>query len=243
MSRSNPNEGNAPNPAVRWFEWNGENGVVRYYDKASDQTIETPQPFTFLLLDQLGTVTGWDNESDCGITANQVKDSRQETLVVRSRKGGTIAEGLYKDIKDRVNAAGGKFTANCYIGFKQDGALVIGVLQFKGAALHSWADFIKDNRKAAYEKAIVIAGYNEGKKGKVVFRVPVLQLKDTSDETNRQAHALDVVFQQWLDGYLKRNTKDRVDEHDQQDGDGSDEPPPPNDPDYGHSIDDSDVPF
>ena len=32
MSRSNPTD-NTPNPAVRWFEWNGEQGGIRYYDK------------------------------------------------------------------------------------------------------------------------------------------------------------------------------------------------------------------
>ena len=35
MSRSNPTENTNPNPAVRFFEWNGEGGAVRYYDKTA----------------------------------------------------------------------------------------------------------------------------------------------------------------------------------------------------------------
>lgn len=213
MSRSNPQENGTPNPAVRWFEWNGEHGVVRYYDKDAKKNIDVGSDFTFILLDQLGSVRGWHDASESGIYSNEVKDTRADVLVVKSFKGGPLAEGFYKDIKDRVNAVGGQFVANCYIAFKNGGhALVIGSLRFKGAALGAWMEFCKQHRAELYTKAIRIHGYTEGKKGRIVFRVPVLKLAEISAETNSTAVTLDKTLQDWLAGYLKRTKTDQTDQ-------------------------------
>ncbi len=210
MSRSNPQENN-PNPAIRWFEWNGEHGLVRYYDKAAKQHVDVGADFTFMLLDQLGTVGGWHDASDSGIYANEVKDTRQDVLVVKAFKGGVLAEGLYKDIKDRVHSVGGQFVANCYIAFKNGGdGLSIGSLKFKGAALRAWMEFTKANRADLLKKAIRIHGFSEGKKGRIVFRMPTLKLVDITAETDKAATARDVILQEFLAGYLKRNKRDQV---------------------------------
>jgi len=216
MSRSKP-DANEPNPAVRWFEWNGEKGLVRYYDKATKKNVEVGSDFTFLLLDQLSSVGGWHDASDSSIYANAVKDVRSGVLVVKAHKHGILAEGLYKDIKDRVNAAGGYYEAQCYLGFKaEDGGLLIGCLRFKGAAMHAWAEFAKAHRSELYEKAVRITGFTEGQKGRVIYRVPVLSLVDVSSVTHQQAVGLDAKFQRWLEGYLARKTSDQAapaDEH------------------------------
>lgn len=211
MSRSNPHENGSPNPAVRWFEWTGEKGLVRYYDKDAKQNVEVGSDFTFLLLDELGCVRGWHDPSDSGIYSNEVKDTRQDVLVVKSFKGGTLAEGLYKDIKDRVNTAGGHFNANCYIAFKngQD-ELQIGSLRFKGAALGAWMDFRKEHRSELYKGAVSITGYTEGKKGRVVFRVPVFSVVKVSQETDQIAQGLDAELQEYLSAYLQKNKRDQV---------------------------------
>jgi hypothetical protein len=209
MSRSNPND-NAPNPAVRWFEWNGEDGVVRYYDKAEKQNINLPLPFTFLLLDELASVRGWHELSKSGIYSNEVKDTRTDLFVVKAFKAGTLAEGLYKEIKDRVNNLGGRFVSNCYVGFKNGGGLEIGSLRFKGAALGAWMEFRKANRNRLYDSAIAISGSTAGKKGRITYQMPVFELKTISPESNSKAVELDKQFQSWLEGYLTRTTHDRV---------------------------------
>lgn len=209
MSRSNPHV-DAPNPATRWFEWNGEHGTVRYYDKDSKKNVDVALPFTFLLLDELASVRGWHDASESGIYSNEVKDTRTDILVVKAFKGGTLAEGLYKDIKDRVNTVGGQFVANCYIAFKHGAGLVIGSLRFKGAALGSWMEFRKANRSALYSKAIDITGFVEGKKGKVVFRIPVFSPREVSSETHHIAVALDAELQGFLTAYFSRRTADRT---------------------------------
>lgn len=238
MSRSNPHL-NAPNPAARWFEWNGETGVVRYYDKDAKKQIDVPLPFTFLLLDELASVRGWHDPSESGIYSNEVRDTTKDMLVVKTFKGGTLAEGYYKAIKDHVNNQGGQFVANCYVAVKLDSGLAICSMRFKGAALGAWMEFRKANRGRLYERAVRIMGFTEGKKGRIVFRVPTFDLKDVSSESNEQAIALDKTLQAFLDGYLQRKTRDQADS--QTNGDPSDDTgtwmPSSVEPD------DSDVPF
>lgn len=239
MSRSNPHENGAANPAVRWFEWNGEQGTVRYYDKDSKKNVDVGSEFAFVLLDQLGSVRGWHEPSQSGIYSNEVRDTRQDVMIVKSFKGGPLAEGLYKDIKDRINVLGGQFVANCYIAFKHGEAMTIGSLRFKGAALGAWMEFCKANRSALYKKAIEIHGFTEGKKGRVIFRVPVLRIKDLSDETNARAVELDQELQEFLTSYLKRTKRDQADVQTPPDDDLNQAPPPPID----QPIYDDDIPF
>jgi len=209
MSRSNPTD-NAPNPCTRWMEWNGSHGCPRYYDKQEKKEVQLDPDFTFILLDQTATIRGWHDPSDSGIFANEVRDTRVSPFIVKAFKGGKLAEGLYSSIKDRVNASGGRFTMNCYLGFKGEvGGLRLGCLQFKGASLNAWVEFTKENRAEIYKGAIHINGYNEAKKGKVVFRVPVFELVALSEDTNRQAVALDIELQDYFNGYFKRTHVDQ----------------------------------
>ena len=51
------------------------------------------------------TVRGWSNSSESGIYSNEVQYIGQEELNVRSFKGGEIACGLWKDIKNKVGVS------------------------------------------------------------------------------------------------------------------------------------------
>lgn len=210
MSRSNPTE-TSSNPCQRWFEYAGGNdgGHVRYYDKEAAQSVNVGEKFAFLLLDELATVKGWHDNSDSGIYANEVKDLRQDVLVVKSFKGGELASGLYSQIKDRVGNFGGHFHASCYIAFKDGDKYRLGNIGFKGASLRAWMDFKKsagrrDGRPAYFIDAIKIDGYDEGTKGKVTFRTPRFSLTKVSDEANAEAMNLDQELQSFLADYLKR---------------------------------------
>ena len=239
MSRSNPSV-NAPNPATRWYEWNGEKGVVRYYDKDAKVNVDVPLPFTFLLLDELASVRGWHDPSQSGIYSNEVRDTTKDAMVVKSFKGGTLAEGYYKAIKDRVNAQGGQFVANCYVAAKLETGLSLCSMRFKGSSLGAWMEFRKANRSALYERAVQIIGFTEGKKGRIVFRVPTFALKDVSKETNDRAVALDKTLQAYLEGYLQRKTRDQADEPA---SDHVDDAQQPEDWPQGPELMDSDIPF
>lgn len=244
MSRSRPQADSSQNPAKRWFEWGGARGVVHYYDKAAKETREVPLPFTFLLLDQLATIGGYQKSSNSGIYANEVRDTRTDVLVVKSYKGGAeLANGLYAQIKGHITSksVGGHFVANCYIAFRgETGALQIGAIKMKGAALGAWMEFSKAHRHEMYEKAIAITGSVEGRNGSNVFRVPTFALKDvTSQQTSADATALDETLQAYLDSYLQRNTRD-------EDASRAHDEPPSDDEEYIGAVtadDPSDVPL
>lgn len=213
MSRSNPTE-STPNPAVRRYEWNGEAGTIRYYDREVKRNIDVGTDFTFLLLDEMASVGGWDDSagtSGSAIYSNEVRDTRTDVFVVKSFKGGIIAEGLYAKIKNAVTVQGGQFVAKCYIAFKEEGgALAIGTLSFKGAALAAWMEFRKQNRAELYKNAVRIHAFTEGKKGKVVYRVPMMKVAPITPATDASAVACDKHLQEWLAAYLSRTKKDQV---------------------------------
>lgn len=220
MSRSNPTDA-ARNPCTRWFAFTSgqDGGFVRYYDKDAEKNVdlgdaEKGGKFLFILLDELATVQGWHDPSESGIFANEVRDTRQDTLVVRSFKGGELASGLYASIKDRIVAVGGHFVSSCYIAYKDDTGLHLGNIRFKGAALSAWMDFKKacpskkdasgKSVKAYYVDAVKIDGFEQQKKGGTTFRVPKFALVPLSEETNKQAIELDGELQAYLSDYLKR---------------------------------------
>ena len=218
MSRSNPTDASR-NPSTRWFEWaagdaSKNGGVIRYYDKDAKQNVPMPMPFTFLLLDELSTVKGWHDASDSGIYANEVRDTRQETLVVRAFKGGELASGIYTDIRDRVAAKGGYYAASIYIAYRDGAELKIGNLTLDGASAGAWMEFKKaaPSKKSASGKtvksyfvdAVSIVGYEERKKGATTYRIPKFSLKAVTPETDAQAAALDVELQAFMADYMKR---------------------------------------
>lgn len=203
MSRSRPTQ-NTPHPCVRWFEWSGSNGVLKYYDKDEKTEKTIPDGFVCMVLDDLSAVRGWDETSESSITSNEVRDTRSDVMVVKSFKGGEIAHGLYKDIRDRVASKGGHYVSNIYVAFKLDGQLQLGCLQLKGAALNSWVDFKKEHKKEIEKKALKFAGVEEGKKGSVKFKTPKFALIDITTETDAMATEVDKKLQEYLDTYLAK---------------------------------------
>lgn len=215
MSRSNPIEG-ARNPSTRWFEWAGgdDGGFLKWYDKETKQHVKVDLPFTFLLLDELSTVKGWHDPSESGIYSNEVRDTRQEVLVVRAFKGGELASGIYKEISDRIKAQGGHYCASLYLAYKSGDELLIGNLSLKGAAAGAWMEFKKatqskkdangKSQRAYFVDAVTIASFDQLKKGATTYRIPKFTLKPVQAETNQQAVALDAELQAFLSDYLKR---------------------------------------
>lgn len=215
MSRSNPTS-NQAHPASRWFEWDGENGRVRYFDKEATgmkdgkevkgANVDVPIPWAFLTLEETSSVRGWNESAGSGIFSNEVKDTRDQPMLVKMFNGKEIANGLYSQIRDTVVARGGHFNSNIYLLFKNgEGKPDLGVLQLKGAALSAWMDFRKKAGKALWDKAVVIKDKLYGKKGKIEFFTPVFDLKDVSAETNASALKLDSeVVQPYLTEYFAR---------------------------------------
>lgn len=201
MSRSNPTSTQS-NPSTRWFEWDSDNSCVKYYDKVAKQSVSVKLPFTFLILDQTASITGWNDPSKSGVYSNEVRSTKASPLLVRSFKGGTIAQGIYQDIKEKVKNEGGKFTTNVYIAYKDGAEYKIGTVMFKGASLQSWSDFSKANRSKLDTDAIQIASHVEGKKGKVTYTTPVFKVIEASKEAEAKAIELDKALQTYFNEYM-----------------------------------------
>lgn len=201
MSRSNPSE-NLTNPSTRYFEWNGSKGHVKYYDSGSKTTIEVPLPFRFLPLDALSTVTGYDEKGKSRIYANLVRPRLlgKTPLTVRSKGSGILAQGLYRDIKSQILAAGGKFAVSLYVAYAAaEDEWATGSLMLKGAAAGAWMDFEKQHKSPkVFASAIVIGDKAEGKNGGVRYFTPIFSLETSSSAEDAAAIALDTEVQAYL---------------------------------------------
>lgn len=251
MSRANPNAGVA-NPATRWFEWRGGDGVIRWYDKSKkenhDIVVDKKNPFRFIVLDVLATVTGYNKKRKSGIYSNEVRDTRTDPLIVKFFEGGTIAEGLWADIKDKVVANKGGFSAVCYVAFKDGKDLKIGGIKFKGCSLGPWFEFQKDHRNDIDTKGVAIVGSEADTTGDVEFKKPIFGIVEISPETNEAAGALAQELAKFHTAYFSRTTVDRAErapneraaagaEH------REDEPPADHEPDLPPEEGDESVPF
>lgn len=207
MSRSNNNNDQLKNPATKWFEWDSDKSTIKHYDKEEKKHIHHKLPFTFLVLDQTATITGYNEQSESGIYSNEVKSTKNDKLNVKAFKGGVLANGLYADIKDSVKSQGGKFTSNVYIAYKEGKQYALGCIQFKGASLQSWSDFSKNHRGSIMTKAIEIASFDKGKKGKVEYTTPAFTLRDASEEANDKAVEMDKQLQEYFAQYMGQHTE------------------------------------
>ena len=235
MSRSQPTD-RLPHPCRLWLEWHGETGAFRTYHRETKTRVTVPLPLTVLVLDQLATVGGWHDASASAIYANEVRDTRTDPMTVKAFKEGTIATGLYREIKETVHAAGGHFVSVVYIALKDEqGVLTLGAIQWKGAALRAWMEFTRDHRAHLYEQAVEVTGYEEGKKGRVVFRVPTFRLRPVSADTHAAAVAVDTTLQTYLRAYLERTQPASPERHEAV--------AEPDDGDRPREITDDDIPF
>jgi hypothetical protein len=217
MSLSQPRTSN-PHPCQKWYEWNGEKGNLRWYDKQNKKNVEVDLPFSFILLDELFSITGWHEPSGGSIYSNEIRDTRDEPFVVRSfGMKEIIAEGFYSDIKDKVAASGGKFSTGLYMAFNDpsDNLLKLGCLKIHGSALNAWVDAKSEQRKVSkkYDLAgtdVEIADKEEGKKGRIVFQKPVLVFSNPSEEALGEATEIDKQLQTYFLGYFKRTRADQA---------------------------------
>ena len=196
MSRSA--QASNPNPCTKWFEWAGSTGNLGYYDKERGEKVAVKLPFTFLVLDQLATVTGWSDDAQSGIWSNEVRNTRTDVLTVRT-KGGIAAEGLYEEVK---NVTGARYAKSIYIAYYDENKeLQLGNIKASGACLSAWIEYCKG--KDVYKGAVTLEGGVQAKKGRTTYFVPQFTAKaEVSDATDDKAKQLDRALQAYLAKYL-----------------------------------------
>lgn len=171
---------------------------MAYYDKEKKESIPVKDGFTFMVLDSLSTVKGYNKKAKSGIYANEVRSTKKEPFHVKLFDGTDIAQGLWQDIKEKVSYNKGKFASSVYIAYKDGDDLKMGNITFTGCSLGPWIDFYKENRDAANSKAVSIRKGEVDTSGDVEFTPPVFSVKDITEETNEQAKELDRQLQTYL---------------------------------------------
>ena len=116
MSRRtlNKSEG-SNNPATKFLEWKSNDKCFAYYDKQLKEQVQVQLPLKVQFLEHFHTVKGWNDSSESGIYANEVKFISKEPLKVKAFKGGDIAEGIYSEIRGKLRDAGGKYYRSVYV--------------------------------------------------------------------------------------------------------------------------------
>jgi hypothetical protein len=188
------------NPATKFIEWKSNEKCFNYYDKEAQKNVAIPLPFKFLTLDELHTIKGWNDASGSNIFSNEVKYISKDIMTVKPFKGNEIAKGIYKDIKDKIVAAGGHYTKSIYI-MLEDGTLAN--LQLKGSAVQAWGEFTQKTRSRLSDEWVSVKTTKDGKKGAVKFSVPEFTFDGSlTDEQNNQADEVFNVLESYLKTYL-----------------------------------------
>lgn len=203
MSYSNRKEF-IKNPATRFIEWNGDEGFFYFYDKEAKQRFILDD-FRFIILDQLNTIRGFNEASNSGIYANEVRSIKKDNLHVKTFKGDHIASGIYETIKDTISAKGGKFTKSLYVLYfdEDQTSFELACIQLYGSAFSAWMDLLKDQVKnTIYDYIFAYAGgQTEHKKGKIIYKKPVIVIDDIIEitpEVDEIAKKYDEIFQEYL---------------------------------------------
>ena len=211
MSRSNNTD--IPNPSVHFFNWNGDTGGFRYFDKSigeKGERVPVPLPFSFMVLDTLSTIKGYNDFEKSGYWSNEIRDIKRDILTVKS-KSGTVSKGTYEQVITDRACSGAKYCQSVYVAIKIGGEMKIANIQMLGAALGAWIDFRKKNN--VYSGAITVDSFIEGKKGKTVYQIPVFRSIPASDDSNAIATDLDKQLQEYLKGYFERTREQIAETH------------------------------
>lgn len=203
MSRSNPV---AKNPATRFMQWRGGfdgGGRLTWYDKEEQTEKDVELPFTFIVLDELATITGFNEKEQASFWSNEVRNLKKEELFVRS-KSGLVDRGLYADIGDNIKAKGAKYAKSVYVAFKDEtGELALGNIRFAGASLTAWIEFSK--KFDVMQCAVILTNEpKQAKKGATKYWVPVFDAQNVSEATEKASKDLDNELQKYLSVYFNR---------------------------------------
>jgi hypothetical protein len=171
-------------PAAKYLEWASEQGKFKYYDKAKGENILIDMP-RFLVLMQFHTVKGWHDSSQSSIYSNEVKLISSQEMEVKAFKGGLIAKGIYKEIKERITAAGGHYVKSVYV-MTVDGE--VWNLQLKGAVVQEWGEVFNKCQSRFADEWVTLDKVDKRKKGRVEYTVPVFKFDGvTSNDDAKQA--------------------------------------------------------
>ena len=211
MSRLDRPVQKSSNPASKFLSWKSNDKAFAYYDKDKQENVLVKLPLKMVFLEHYHTVKGWNDKTESGIYSNEVYAIGSEEVSVKAFKGGEIASGLYKDIKPKIQAAGGVYHRSVYV-MLEDGS--IANLSIKGSAVSSYSDFYKENNHLLDNQWFLVDKAIDGKKGAVKFSTPNFLIGEvlTRDEDAQVVKAA-AILQDHINNYnAKEVVSDVVEE-------------------------------
>lgn len=198
------------NPVTKFIEFKGDEGVFQYWNKEKKLNVQLAKPFSFIVLDELNTIKGFNKASGAGIYSNEVHNLKTQKLHVRTFKGNLSIEGFYSEIKDKITskAVGGKFCKSIYAALITGESLELVNFQLTGAAFKSWVDKEIDINNSA----VVFNSTTDGKNGNIEFKVPNFTSEAISPELLQKAVAMDEALQVFLKQKKLKEIESKVEE-------------------------------
>jgi hypothetical protein len=200
ISHTSEKSNSSNNPTKRYLDWKSNNKSFEYYDKEAGEKVSVELPLKFVFLQHYHTVKGWHDASQSGIYSNEVFYIGSEEMNVKSFKGGSIASGLYKDIKVDLMNAGAKYHRSVYV-MLEDGT--IANVSMKGAVVKEWSDFIDVNKSLVDTKWVEVSSTKDQKKGSIKYSTPEFKLGgDLNPNDIKNADRSAEVLKEYLDAYF-----------------------------------------
>jgi hypothetical protein len=206
VAHTNQESPRSSNPTTKYLAWKSVDKQFSYYDKASGDNIAVELPLRFVFLQHYHTIKGWNDSTQTGIYSNEVFYIGKEPLTVQTFKGKAIASGIYKDIKQDVVAAGGKYHRSVYV-MLEDGS--VANISLKGAVVKEWSDFMEASKNLVDNQWVEVASAKDEKKGSVKYSVPVFSLgKPLTKEASNQADQAADALKTHMDAYFSKGVND-----------------------------------
>ena len=216
MSRKDEFKSVSSNPATKALEWKSDLKAFSFYDKEKGANVTVPLPFKFLVLKELHTVKGWHDKSQSGIYANEVEWIGKDPLTVKAFKGGVIAKGIYKEIKEVITAQGSHYSRSIYCMLSNGD---IANIQLKGSSVQAWGDFTLKSRARLSDEWVGVEAAEEMKKGKVDYSVPVFKYhQPISKEDDVKAEDNYKTLKDYFEGYLSDKVAEVAELVEEEDG-------------------------
>lgn len=203
MPRLEGQEMQTKNPITKILYYKSELKKFEYWNKEKQEKEYLEPPFKFIFLGHFNCIGGWHTTSKCAIYSNQIFDTLKEKIIVKTKINGTIFEGIYKEIKDKIKLVGGVFYKSIYV-MLEDGSLAN--IKLKGTVLSGlskevsiskedvlgYSDFFNKNNHLLDNQWIEVKSFAEAKKGATKFSIPIFEVGThlTNEQNEKAEHCL-----------------------------------------------------
>ena len=183
------------NPAKKFYKWVGEHKKFSWYDKETKTNTLVDLPFRFVTLGRpLFCVKGFNEKLNIGLYSNEVRSVKDEmTVRYFDKNQPIIAKGVWADVKEKADVAGGKYHLSIY-GYDLESKEIINI-DVKGNGIGEWGELFRKCSSRLADEVVIVKGFKEGKKGSVNFTYPTFELERavSDDELDEVIDALDVL--------------------------------------------------